>query len=151
MKCGSLHRTLLLASLALFALVGNVTQLASFYKYADDNSFAFSPSRSVSLEKGWIEDTWTTVTRQAARKLPNVLARRSTVAKDDITLTVHTGPTMKGLNRMLFLIHRWGGPVSVAIRVTSLSEIQIFQDFVTQHLDQLPQAAIHLLMESPNN
>ena len=70
--------------------------------------------------------------------------------KDDITLTIHTGTTMNGFHRMLFLIHRWGGPVSVSIRVTSASEIQTLHEFVTDHLHELPQTAIHLLMESPD-
>jgi hypothetical protein len=172
MKGGSLLGMLLFAS--VFILVADYAQLGSFYKYADDHIapppwhpvLTRRPLRTNSnsnsngmtndssqhrLDQAWIQDTWTTVTRQTSWKLPNILARRSAVAKDDITLTVHTGPGITGLNRMLFLIHRWAGPVSVAIRVTSASEIQTFLDFVTQHLDQIQQTAIHLLMELPDN
>jgi hypothetical protein len=145
----------------VFVIVADIVQLGSFNVYEEDHTaHPFSrpalsrrPLRNDSsqqqLDKAWIQDTWTTVTRQVCRTIPNILARRSAVAKDDVTLTVHTGPTINRLNRLLFLIHRWGGPVSLSIRVTSSSEIQTFQDFVTQHLDQLQQTAIHLLMESP--
>jgi hypothetical protein len=140
----------------IFVLVADVAQLGSIAPPPPRIVSKSPPLRinrdTSQLDNQWLQDTWTTVTPQVGWKLPNILARRSAVAKDDdVTLTVHTGPTMSGLTRMLFLIHRWGGPVSVSIRVTSSSEIQTFHEFVTQHLDQLQQTAIHLLMETPDN
>jgi hypothetical protein len=143
---------------AIFVFVVDIALINSFYT----NRVPPPPTRPIltrlpvrkstssQLDKGWLEDTWTTVTRQVGWELPNVLARRTLVKKDDITLTIHTGTTMNGFRRMLFLIHRWGGPVSVSIRVTSASDIQTLHEFVTDHLYELPQTAIHLLMESPD-
>ena len=107
----------------VFLIVADIAQLGPFYKYADDhiapprsrpiftrrplhNDNDNNDSSQHQLDKALIQDTWTTVTRQLSWKIPNILARRSGVSKDDVTLTVHTGPTINGLNRMLFLIHR---------------------------------------------
>jgi hypothetical protein len=147
----------------VFILATDIALLRSTFEHSDNHNMAPLPSRPVltrlparmngssQLDNEWLQDTWTTVTRQVGWKLPNILPRRSKVVKDGVTLAVHTGATINGLNRMLFLIHRWGGPVSVSIRVTSSSEIQTFQEFVTQHLEPLQQTAIHLLMESRDN
>jgi hypothetical protein len=165
MKRGNPLGMLLVA--IIFVAVADIIQLGSI-TVAQRGDIPSPPSRiivptspplrinrdSSQLDTQWLKDTWYTVStgQEVGWKLPNILARRSVVSKDDdVTLTVHTSPSASELRRLLFSIHRWGGPVSVSIRVTRSSEIRAFHQFVTQNLDQLHQTAIHLLMESPDN
>ena len=56
----------------------------------------------------------------------------SNINKYDITLTTHMGAGK--YQRFLVLLQRWNGPISIAVKFTTLDEIQSFHTFVLDHL-----------------
>jgi hypothetical protein len=79
-------------------------------------------------------------------RLPfSIPRRRRNVDQDAITVAVHADT--EKLNRLLFLIQRWQGPVSASIYIHSPQHIERLVHFVWNHAEELAWVDFHLLME----
>jgi hypothetical protein len=78
-------------------------------------------------------------------KLPHAIPRRETIPKDAVTVVVHADT--QRLNRLLFFIERWGGPVSASLYLKRQEDIETLVDFYTSHMDSLKLTEIHIMME----
>ncbi len=87
--------------------------------------------------------------------IPNALCHQTDhIDPSEITLT--TQMSTNKLKRLVALAGRWNGPVSVAVKVTSIEELRDFQSQLSIYMPQLTQVAFHLYFESkhrayPNN
>mmetsp|Transcript_7911 Transcript_7911/g.11752 ORF Transcript_7911/g.11752 Transcript_7911/m.11752 type:complete len:607 (+) Transcript_7911:85-1905(+) len=87
--------------------------------------------------------------------MPNALCRQNErVNRRDITLT--TQMSINKLTRLVAIAGRWNGPVSVALRVTSMEELHLLKDQLLKYGEHLDQVAFHLYFEGksrsyPNN
>jgi hypothetical protein len=110
--------------------------------YASRNFNLDLPARLLHVKK-----TWNTVQKGSHIVLPNVMTRQIPVRKDDVTLLVHLSATPSKLARFLFLLHRWDGPSSVAVYVSSPEEITTFTNFCRDNIKKLVNADFHLMLE----
>eukprot|EP00563_Minutocellus_polymorphus_P006494 CAMPEP_0181033832 /NCGR_PEP_ID=MMETSP1070-20121207/7465_1 /TAXON_ID=265543 /ORGANISM="Minutocellus polymorphus, Strain NH13" /LENGTH=443 /DNA_ID=CAMNT_0023111281 /DNA_START=113 /DNA_END=1444 /DNA_ORIENTATION=+ len=85
--------------------------------------------------------------------IPNGLCKRFQVKSKDITLTTHL--TSNKFSRLIVLTKRWNGPASIAVKISSIDELQRFREEIRSNLVHLRQAAFHFYFESmreyPNN
>jgi hypothetical protein len=78
-------------------------------------------------------------------RLPHAFPPSEPIESDAVTVAVHA--SSQRLNRLLFLIERWGGPVSASIYVNSEHDIVTLLDFNWYHAEALKYTDIHILME----
>lgn len=82
--------------------------------------------------------------------LPKALYIYSKLVQDDdhqndITMVTHMG--IGKYNRFLVLVQRWNGPISVAIMIHSLEDLEQFHTFVSLHLVTLKNVLFHYYIE----
>jgi hypothetical protein len=78
-------------------------------------------------------------------KIRHAIPRIASIDRDAITVAVHASTSK--LNRLLFLIQRWGGPTSTSIYFQSEKDICHFANFYMEHADSFQHTDIHVMME----
>jgi len=77
--------------------------------------------------------------------LPRKRVKRKDFGADDFSLSTHA--TVGRLDRLLEEYRRWDGPVSAAVYITSVEDIDILLSFIHDKGRILKDIAIHVLME----
>ena len=101
-----------------------------------------------------LKTAWQSLIKQRSKKTPyriitNVVPRKKIKKHDygeeDFSLSTHA--TVGRLDRLLEEYRRWGGPVSAAVYISSMEEIDTFLAFIHDKGRMLKDIAIHVLME----
>lgn len=88
---------------------------------------------------------WDQLSESTYVKKIKVVRRRAAIPRDAVTVVVHASVTK--LQRLLFLIDRWGGPVSASVYFKKESEIATFANFYMEHAYTFRFAEFHIMME----
>ena len=113
----------------------------------DHPSTLISPNHVDFGEDPWARQALEALEQDQPLKLPNEFpATRRFTRESSVTMTVQTGTS--NFLRLLFMIQRWGGPVSASIRLVSLEDIQNFRTFRRENTNRLENTTIHLFIES---
>jgi hypothetical protein len=92
-----------------------------------------------------LKTAWNKLEVYESRTFPRVCSRQVSVEKDQVTATLHADTSK--LQRLLFSIQRWGGPVSAVIYVKCEGDIRELLQFCDTHASSLTFTDIHLQME----
>ena len=82
---------------------------------------------------------------QRSRLLPYAIGGKTRIQADDITLVTHG--SISKLPRLLLLIQRWHGPVSIGLYMTRLDDVDKFLNFLKEHQTLLHKTNIHVMFE----
>lgn len=109
-----------------------------------------SENNDTYLSDGEIEVTdmktvWYNLEHNTSNKVYSHFPRQVPVKQEDITVAVHASANK--LNRLMFLTQRWGGPVSAAVYVQGVEDIDKLNEFQRRHRKDLLHTEIHVLVE----
>jgi hypothetical protein len=159
-----------------FSIVMQGTQLAYFMTYHTDevskmealvNNVGILPARTppsqranqtevyrLCFNKSKLLHAWKNLEYNTQVRIPQVIhsnRRTDLIKHNDNAVTVAVHASTQRLNRLLFLIERWGGPVSASIYMTSQKDIETLEKFYVRHAESFKYTDIHILMENTND
>jgi len=78
--------------------------------------------------------------------MPDALCLGSTIRPSDITITNQF--SVEKLERFLVQVQRWNGPVSSALYIRDMRDLNKFQSFLLKHLESLQKVSFHLYFDN---
>jgi glycosyltransferase-like protein LARGE len=96
-----------------------------------------------------VKKNWQAMNNEANHIIPNALPRKGSVTANDITVALHL--SVSKLNRLLFSLKRWGGPISAAIVLRTLEDITTFEAFYSENSGALLNTSFHIMIEKSTN
>lgn len=110
------------------------------------NTLVNTPSKVTDYTLS-IHATWNDLREGHSTTFSRACPRKNYVMKDDVTMAVHAGTSK--LDRLLFSIQRWGGPVSATVYITSTQDMEQLIQLCKEHSNLLAFTDVHLHMEKP--
>lgn len=89
---------------------------------------------------------WEPTAKHMHVNVPFAIPRQTMIDHDAVTVAVHAD--VDRLNRLLYLIRRWNGPVSAALLIRRPSDIGKLVRYYSLHQGDLGRTDFHLIMES---